>query len=273
MSLPFWNSLFFLQRQFPEFVSEEKTPSDAPVSGRLLAWDSEFFNANIYKIDSLTDTADLVAWEEKEVEKKGPWQIFAEVPSEAVSVFELLSRSGFRLVETRFTYFHLLGDLPTTEQSARFATEADIEALKRAASGAINDFDKYHADPFYSSAKADAYLETYIANCVRGFAEKVLVPDLETPPASFVALSRIQVPGLKAEAGPFFRIPLTACLPENRGWHFPLCLAALHYAKAEGGKALVMTTQSTNKAVIHNCEKLGFRFGSCTHLFAKSHIS
>lgn len=273
MSQSFWNSLHFLHRLFPETISIETSVPDAQQVGRLLTWDSDFFGARIYKIDQLDPTSELQAWEEKEVEKNGPWQVFAEVPSEAVTAFDQLSKAGFRLVETRFTYFHLLENLPTIQKPARFATEGDIEALKKVASGAVNAFDKYHADPFYSPAQADAYLETYIANCVKGFAERVFVPNLAEAPASFVALSRIQVPGLKQNAGPFFRIPLTACLPANQGWHFHLCLAALHYAREKAGKGLVMTTQSTNKAVIHNCEKLGFRFGSCTHLFAKSHTS
>ena len=68
---------------------------------------------------------------------------------------------------------------------------------------------------------------------------------------------------------PLYRIPLTACLPENKGWHYHLCLAALAEAKSRQANALVMTTQAGNKAVIHNCEKLGFRLGSTFHIFTK----
>jgi dTDP-4-amino-4,6-dideoxy-D-galactose acyltransferase len=133
------------------------------------------------------------------------------------------------------------------------------------ASGAVNFFDKYHADSFFKTDETNRYLETYIENCISGLAEKVFIPDLPSNPASFVALSKISYNSL-----PLYRIPLTACLEENKGWHYDLCLHALQYAKGQGAQVLVMTTQSTNKAVIHNCEKLGFKFGSCSHLFTKS---
>jgi dTDP-4-amino-4,6-dideoxy-D-galactose acyltransferase len=163
----------------------------------------------------------------------------------------------------------LLDHLPTPLNNSRKASKVDIPYLKKVASQAVNDFDRYHADPFFTTRMANNYLETYIENCVNGFSECVFVPDLDQVPYSFVALSRLKEDSW-FEKEPLFRIPLTACLPENKGWHYLLCLEALHYAKNNNAKCLVMTTQTTNKAVIHNCEKLGFKLGSCTHIFSKS---
>jgi dTDP-4-amino-4,6-dideoxy-D-galactose acyltransferase len=270
MSPEFWQPLHFLKRYLDaEFQEKENEAiSQNFNTGFVLSrleWDSGFFGTDIYKI---------MYWDPRLAEKpdfpsikKG--QIFAEVPSEAAELFPVLQKHGFALIETRLTYFHLLENLPAEKQKSRFAATNDITFLKKVASKAVNPYDRYHTDPFFSEKETDRYLETYIENCVKGFAEKVFVPDLTDAPASFVALSRIKDPVIAG--GSLFRIPLTACLSQNKGWHYHLCLSALHYAKAQKGKCLVMTTQSTNGAVIHNCEKLGFKLGSVFHIFSKSY--
>jgi dTDP-4-amino-4,6-dideoxy-D-galactose acyltransferase len=266
-----WNPLHFLERLFPT----NPTPIGIKTSDfeiKRLDWDSDFFSAEIHKVDFISPRAEKISDRLKEsgfpIDSQR-WNIFAEVPTEAVHAFRILGEGGFALVETRLTYYHLLENLPAQNQKGRNAENKDIPALRSVASGAVNAFDKYHADPFFGEEETNRYLETYIENCVKGFAERVFVPDLPSEPASFVALSKINDPILSGK-GLFYRIPLTACLPANKGWHYPLCLHALWYARSMGAKCLVMTTQSTNKAVIHNCEKLGFKLGSCTHLFSKS---
>jgi dTDP-4-amino-4,6-dideoxy-D-galactose acyltransferase len=264
-----WHPLYFLARHFSldfsSFVDDISNGKENGFDCLKLDWDSLFFLKDIYKIRF---------WEGETAPNPNfppleNGQIFAEVPSEATQLFPLLAKHGFGLVETRLTYFHLLQNLPHAEKSARFASENDIPYLRKVASGAVNTFDRYHADPFFSPSETDHYLETYIENCVKGFAEKVFVPDFPSHPASFVALSRLREPVFQNQE-PLFRIPLTACLPENKGWHFHLCLEALKYARAHKSPCLVMTTQSTNGAVIHNCEKLGFKLGSVFHIFSKS---
>ena len=263
-----WNPLSFLDRLFGP-ATTSVTPAPGTRVERL-GWDSAFFGCGIYKVSQLSAEGFEKEWESEEVafpEKR--WNAFAEVPSEDTMAFIRLAKAGFALTETRLTYYHILKNLPEGGRKARLAAESDIPYLEKVASGAVNAFDKYHADPFFSSRETDRYLETYIGNCVKGFAEAVFVPDLAENPASFVALSRLKEnrPG---ESRPFFRIPLTACLPANKGWHYDLCLQALGYSRGLGGACLVMTTQSTNRAVIHNCEKLGFKLGGTTHIFSKS---
>ncbi len=279
MDFEFWHPLSFLQRIFNFDLKvwkenlEKKSENLNHGFGLLkMEWDSQFFGAEISKISFLnpekfnSERFNKYIYKEENGLSK---HIFIEVPSEAVGCFGLLSGLGFSLVESRLTYFHLLDHLPTPLNNSRKASKVDIPYLKKVASQAVNDFDRYHADPFFSTGMANNYLETYIENCVNGFSECVFVPDLDQVPYSFVALSRLKEDSW-LEKEPLFRIPLTACLPENKGWHYLLCLEALHYAKNNNAKCLVMTTQTTNKAVIHNCEKLGFKLGSCTHIFSKS---
>jgi|GEM_PF-3666147 dTDP-4-amino-4,6-dideoxy-D-galactose acyltransferase len=259
-----WNPLGFIHRFLDGSVPDNE--SHPAISSRRLDWDSAYFNADIHRLDYIPDGISpenfLTFLPAKKPGRKT--YVFSEVPTEAVSVFRLLASKGFTLVETRLTYFHLLDNLPQMNRHSRPAEQQDLPFLKKTASEAVNQFDRYHSDPFFSEKQAAEYLETYIENCLNGFAELVFVPELETSPASFAALSRVSIAGTS-----IYRIPLTAALPENRGWHYHLCLAALHYAKSKNAPALVMTTQSGNKAVIHNCEKLGFKLGSIFHIFSK----
>jgi len=262
-----WDPLNFLGRVIgTENIKNSAKSKEDEFEIKRIDWDSSFFGADIFKIGFIPDGFRFL---KKEVDQRIPgnskrWHIFAEIPSEATSTFPTLAEAGFSLVETRLTYYHRLNHLPDPTRSCKEATAEDVPHLRRTASEAVNPFDKYHADPFFKDTEVRRYLETYIENCIHGFAEKVFIPDLDPPPASFAAVSKV------SHSLPVYRIPLTACLPENQGWHFDLCLHALHYAKSKESKVLVMTTQSTNKAVIHNCEKLGFKYGSCTHLFTKS---
>jgi len=257
----------FLQRVFPGSF-EELAFIQRGLSIQKLTWDSDFFKAPVLKLDYLPENGSKEELVEAIPAPGERSLIFAEVPTQATQAIQVLCSAGFSMVETRLTYYHTLQNIPLQEKHSRFAIQGDLPFLQKTASGAVNEFDRYHTDPFFSVPQASEYLETYISNCLNGFAETIFVPDLETPPASFVALSRVKNPELKTDQL-LYRIPLTACLPENRGWHYHLCLSALQYAAEKGAFSLVMTTQAANGAVIHNCEKLGFKLGSTFHIFSK----
>jgi len=264
MTRQLWNPVFFLNRYFDSLFPVTELVQVA--SCRRLEWDSDYFDSEIFKLEfipeNLSEEDFATAIPEKKSERK--CYVFSEVPTEATSAFRLLTNQGFTLVETRLTYFHLLERLPEVIRRSRPAVLEDLMPLKRVAAEAVNPFDRYHSDPFFTEEEASAYLQTYIENCLKGLSEVVFVPDLESRPASFAALNKLNLPNSS-----IYRIPLTAALQENNGWHYHLCLAALQYAKVQQADALIMTTQSGNKAVIHNCEKLGFKLGSTFHIFSK----
>ena len=269
MDSSIWHPLGFLARFFNLNFQESGATIPEEFRPERMEWDSLFFNAGIFKLPPFESGYLKPAEIQEFFAVREPKYVFTEVPSEATAQIRALAKAGFSLVETRLHYYHLLENLPVQEKSIRLARPTDVEALKRTASGAVNSFDRYHADPFFSKEDASRYLETYISNCVGGFAECVFVPDLRSEPASFTAITRMKDP-VWQETQPLYRIPLTACLPSNKGWHFHLCLAALHHAKNNNAACLVMTTQATNRAVIHNCEKLGFKLGSSSHIFSQS---
>ncbi len=194
--------------------------------------------------------------------------LFAEVPSEDTVVLQALGIARLRLIETRVTYFHdqLKMKDSVNKYPVRAATTADIPNLRQVAMQARNDYDRFHADPFFSTETADHFLAEYVEQCVKGLTEIVLVPVVDdAPPDAFVCGSVGIDPLGKYPVG---RLVLVAVNESRRGWYRSLNSALMHWMCEQGMSCLVNTTQSTNRAVIHVCETLGYKYGRSTHLFA-----
>jgi dTDP-4-amino-4,6-dideoxy-D-galactose acyltransferase len=248
---------------------------------RRLEWDSNYFKIPFYRLEfaewdeSVTDAAGALAQSLKALTSElsdlhGRYYLFAEIPSEDLAMLQAMGYAGARLIETRLTYFR--DDLQHFDRpirsSVRLATEADIEALRKVAMDARNRFDRYHADPFFPQSVADEYLATFIENSVNGFADIVMVPaEGESLPGAFFTANLTpcsdSAVGLKLG-----RVVLVAVGEDRSGWHLRLMAEMTHHFKKCGVQVAYMATQSTNRAVIRNCEKLGYRLGRCTHVFA-----
>ncbi|MDX5345807.1 MAG: hypothetical protein LPK19_01055, partial [Hymenobacteraceae bacterium] len=201
--------------------------------------------------------------------QNGKAYCFIDIPAEDIVLVQALTAAGFRLTETRLTYYH---DQVKTFDYDRFPVRAaeatDIEALRKVASQSRNDYDRYHADVFFAPAQADDYLATYAEACVNGLCDTVLVPAEENLPAdAFLAISRLQHDAEELETR-MARVVLTAVGPACKGWHVKLVAETLQYAKAQHCDYVLMTTQATNRAVFRTSEKLGFKLGATTHILA-----
>ena len=244
-----------------------------------LAWDSDYFGTSMYRLftglfEARAATAELVAaatgLRQELADRHGAFYAFGVVPAEDVRLLQALTGAGWRLVETRMTYYRdqmLAFDYP--RHPVRVAMIAEAGHIGRVAAAARNAYDRFHADAWFGEARADAYLARYAENTVAaGLAAVVLVPDApELPVDSFLAIS--DLPGDAAVLGArLSRVLLTAVGPTNRGWHVKLVAEALHRAQALGHAAVLMTTQAGNHAVVRTCEKLGFRLGATSHVLA-----
>ena len=247
---------------------------------RQLAWDSAYFETPTYRLftglfDERTAAASLVQaaadLRRQLAQRHVAYYCFAQIPAEDVALLQGLTGAGWRLVETRLTYYHdqLTGfEYPTP--LVRLAAPAEAAQLGRVAAAARNPYDRFHADPWYGPARADAYLARYAENTLTGpqLAAVVLVPDV--PPAevdAFLAISDLREDSA-ALGRPLSRVLLTAVGEGQRGWHARLVAATLLRARDLGHAAVLMTTQATNRAVLRNAEKLGFRLGATTHVLA-----
>mgnify|MGYP002632587140 CR=1 FL=1 len=203
---------------------------------------------------------------------EGARTVFAEVPAEDTLWLQALSgQGGFRLIETRIHYRHdRLDAFAGPRAPTRHAGEADIPNLRRVAIEMRNPFDRFHADVRYPDELADAYLATYVENCVRGFADWVFVPDQVGVPADSFMAARLHAdltPRLGKSLGTF--VVSAVSQKTNRGWYEKLLSEGTHAMAERGVQAVYVTTQATNGAVLHVWNKLGYTLGRVTQVLTR----
>jgi dTDP-4-amino-4,6-dideoxy-D-galactose acyltransferase len=254
---------------------------EASVYVRQLDWDTEFFGHPVYRIefsdwstaessaiDALGST--LCAFLDDLAAHHPHFYVFAEVPSEDLVMLQGMGTSGFRLIETRLTYFR--DDLQRfswpRRSAVRDATEDDIADLRSVAADTRNLYDRFHADPFFAPEVADAFLAMFAENSVKGLADVVLVP-AEGQATAGAFLTGNLMPALDADAGmKTARMVLSAVSEARRGWYLRLIAELSYWFQERGIQLAYMSTQATNRAVIHVWEKLGYGFGRASHVLA-----
>ncbi|MBT2558530.1 hypothetical protein J7E24_12095 [Hymenobacter sp. ISL-91] len=243
-----------------------------------LPWDTEFFGTDTYRLftglfdaDVLPSALALAAQELRAtLAARGPYYAFSVVPAEDTALLQALTAGGWRLVETRLNFHCPVAEatLPAPA-SVRLAHAHEAAHIGRISAATRNEFDRFHADPWFGEARADALLARYAEAATEGsYADAMLVPDVPGLPIdSFLAIG-----DTAAEAGipgsGLSRVLLTAVGPTNRGWHLKLVAETVRRAAALSLPQVLMTTQATNGAVFRTCEKLGFRLGSTSHVLA-----
>ncbi|HEX8507113.1 MAG TPA: hypothetical protein VF630_17245 [Hymenobacter sp.] len=244
-----------------------------------LPWDSDYFGTPIFRLFTglfgvSTTMAELThaatALRRQLEAREGAYYAFGVIPAEDVQLVQGLSAAGWRVVETRLTYYRdQLATLDLPRYPVRAAVRAEAAHLGRIVAAARNPYDRVHADAWFGEHRADAYLAQYAVNAVTaGLAATVLVPHADDLPVdSFLAISDLETDAT-ALGTCLSRVLLTAVGPANRGWHVKLLSETLHRARALSHEAVLMTTQATNRAVVRNCEKLGFRLGATSLVLA-----
>ncbi|WP_400192028.1 hypothetical protein [Hymenobacter sp. B81] len=236
-----------------------------------LPWDSQFFAQPSVRLHAALFgpgvTAPVLAEAARQFTAQlgavGTRHAYAEVPAEDTALLYALGRAGWSVVETRLQYVHEhLDQLREPRYAVRAAAPDEAELIRAVSARNRNLFDRFHADPAYSPEQADAFLGEYAAAAVRGYCDTVLVPAAEVVD-SFLAISYLAADAAALDTA-LGRVVLTAVGPANRGWHRRLVSETLYHTRERGGRAVLMTTQATNRAVVHNAEQLGFRLGGVT---------
>jgi dTDP-4-amino-4,6-dideoxy-D-galactose acyltransferase len=246
-----------------------------------LPWDSDYFGTPTFRLFTGLFRPQVTTAELADAAKdlcrhlatrNGAFYTFCIVPAEDIRLLQALTSVGWRLVETRLTYYHdQLSEFDYIRSPVRAAVPEEAAHIGHIAATARNPFDRFHADAWFSGAQADAYLARYAENTVATkLATTVLVPNAPGIPIdSFLAISDLDSDAT-ALGTHLSRVLLTAVGPANRGWHVKLVAETLHRAKKLGHEAVLMTTQATNHAVFRTCEKLGFRLGATSHVLVCS---
>lgn len=269
-------------RRFGTGTGEEVLPMADAATGQWLvqhlAWDTTFFGVDTYRLfTGLFATAtspDALAQAASELRaalaQRGAYYAFSVVPSEDIQLIQALTQGGWGLIETRLNFYRPTAEsLPVPPALVRAARPDEASHLGWVSAQARNDYDRFHADPWFGEERAAAMLTRYAEAAVAGtYADLVLVPAEDGLVVdSFLAIGDTAPDSAPADSG-YSRVLLTAVGPENQGWHVKLVAETVRRAAANQLSNVLMTTQATNRAVFRTCEKLGFRLGSTTHVFA-----
>jgi dTDP-4-amino-4,6-dideoxy-D-galactose acyltransferase len=256
---------------FHEYTSSDGT---AIFMVDYLDWDSNYFGISCYKIEPI-----LHNFSERGslhaailslcsvLNKMEESYFFTDIPSEDIEVIKSLHHTPFRLVETRLNYILSHLDFPEDPvYPCRQANFSDINKLYNVSKLCKNPYDRVHADDTFSDEQADEYLGIFVKNSVEGFADYVLVPDLEgIEPFGFLAGNKPVSVGQSKVA----KLVLAACDSSvQRGWMYKLTVEMARRVKEDGATHLTTITQSANIPAIRTWEKSGFDYGFCSHIFS-----
>ena len=244
---------------------------------RKLDWDTDFFGIPTFRIEYTSLPLDIPFVKVQSAFNRlfdnlstalPEFYLFAEAPSEDTAVIAGMGGAGWRLIETRVTYFR--DDLKnfnySTRAEVRKATESDIPELRRCAMETVNNYDRFHADDFFTRSEADNFLAIFIENSVKGFADEVMVP-ANGPANAFITAKYLSSPPSLAHRK-LGKMVVSAVAPQRRGWYKRLIGEMSMRFKEQGVDTGFLTTQATNRAVIKVWAHHGYRFGRCTHIFS-----
>ena len=243
-----------------------------------LPWDTAFFGYGVARLDGVfqleapfhqtTESyVELLRLVLTEAREKGVRYFFASVEPRDLALMRSLGELGFSLIETRLYYHMSLRDFQPKERYAvRAATEADIPSLGKAAQIMINEFDRFHADPFIQRKDADRLMYRWMESSIQeGFADVTIVPDCASPGA-FCTVKYHE------DKWPIWNFKLSqpvfsAVSTEFRGWYRKLISEINCHLKERGADHSYLATQVTNKAVVKVWESLGYGLGKGEHIF------
>ncbi len=241
-----------------------------------LLWDSNYFGFSIYKLQTVlfekTSQSRLVkavlSFKERFINQTGNY-CFTDIPSEDIVLLQALTGAGFRLIETRMTYYLDLNKHNFERYSVREAKYADIPNLRKIASDMRNPFDRFHADPIFDIKKADEFLATFIEESIKGFADYIILPNEEgVPPDAFVTAKYLKkdwpIIGAKVSTMVLSAVSSKTC----KGWYKKLISEMAFHLSTQGADYSFMHPASTNRAVIHTYESLGCKVGQVTHILS-----
>lgn len=244
-----------------------------------LPWDSRFFGRGVARLNEViapgrvcdprapTDATIAAIGAASEVARSRDIDyVLASVDPGNLPMIRSLCASGFVLIETRCHYHMELLSPPARRYPTRLATPGDVSSLAAAARETVNRYDRFHADPAIAPGDADRLMERWVeASVLEGFADAVVVPDVEAPRAFCTAkYHREHWDGWKLRLA---QPVLSAVAPVHRGWYVKIISELNEHLRSIGAEHSHLITQITNNAVIHCWEKLGYRFGKGEHVF------
>lgn len=219
----------------------------------LLPWDSEHFGLKIARADASPE--DAIAWAKaQEIDC-----MYACIEDDVLAWDEHI-KAGFKLVDVRITLERSLDARSTPHPTLRDATEADLADLALIARTSHTD-SRFYADARFDRARCDALYARWITNSVQGWADKVIVSELDGRLGGYIS-AHMKDDGLSS-------IGLLAVAQHARGQGLASAkiLAACAWMRAQGATRCEVVTQGRNIAAQRVYQRAGFRTARIEYWF------
>jgi RimJ/RimL family protein N-acetyltransferase len=211
-----------------------------------LEWDTEFWGVRIGRVLQDTLAAEAVDDWAGLHDVACVYFLGRDEPGAAARAEE----AGFRLMDVRVA----LGRPAAALESSllRPATPEDVEPLRELARG-NHRITRFYADPNFPDERCDELYATWISRSVEGWADAVLVAELDGRPAGYVSCHAL-------EWG-WGSIGLIGVGPDARGRGLgrELVNGAVGWARERGLERVTVVTQARNVPALRTFEECGFR--------------
>jgi len=167
----------------------------------------------------------------------------------------MAEEAGFHFADIRVTLERQLGEAPhpadTLPNSIRPSRPDDVPALRAIARVSHRD-SRFYYDKHFSRERCEALYETWIEKSVNGYAEVVLVAELQDKPAGYISC-HLSSSGA-AQIG-LFAVEQTA---QGHGLGKQLVFEALRWFTQHGASYVTVVTQGRNSRAQRLYQKCGF---------------
>jgi len=227
----------------------DRSQSAAPCT--FLSWDSDFWGVRVASITQRTLTeallSDVTAWcADQQIDL-----LYFLATADHPTTVHLAETHQFHLTDIRVTLEHALRDIPAVlPPSVRPCLSSDLPAL--CAIARTNYLDsRFYYDMRLPKEKADALYETWIANSCNGYADVVLVAEVDSGPVGYITCQ------IKDQVGSIGLVGVGEAA-RGKGIGRALVDAALGWYAQQGIAQVTVVTQGRNIAAQRLYQRAGF---------------
>jgi dTDP-4-amino-4,6-dideoxy-D-galactose acyltransferase len=221
---------------------------------RRLDWDSEFFARNIARLNVERLTEDTAAQARAWCECNRIDCLYFLADATDPTTISLAENNGFHLVDVRFTLQLQLKDIPSITPIAgaiRLGTVSDGPVLRSIAGHSHRD-SRFYYDAHFPRSQCDALYQTWIEKSLNGYAEAVLVAELEGEPVGYVSC-HLSSPAV-GKIG-LFAVDFSA---RRKGLGQGLLHESVRWFASKGALRVTVVTQGHNVSAQRMYQRCGF---------------
>ena len=226
-------------------------PSGTPEPVEYLDWDSRFFGRRIARVRGhhLNDHLVAAILEWCSTQRIDCLYFLADAGDPRT--VRLAERNAFDFVDIRTTFERSLEGLPEESTLIRPARPDDLPQLKRITGQSFSD-SRFYYDSHFDRPSCDELYATWIERSCQGYADCVLVADLNGQAAGYVTC-RLGA----SQVGSIGLIAVDAS-SQGSGLGGRLLVSALHYFRNHGMTSVTVVTQGRNLKSQRLYQRCGF---------------